>query len=310
MYNVSDKAGTILKGLLCGTAATALCSVSTAQELDYSADANFGSFALEAGFLPDPLEVEIVSGGYVDLTTALPDTGCTGFATEAPDMKLEWTQSEPGFLRVWVESEGDTTLAINDAEGNWLCDDDSYGDMNPLIELDAAVSGRYDIWVGSYSAEDNFTSVLKVSEIAESDESAHELDYSADANYGSLELETGFLPDPWEVEMMSGGDVDLALAIDEAECAGYATANPDLKLQWTQAETGLLRLWVESEGDTTLVINDSNGVWHCDDDSAGGINPLVELNAAESGQFDIWVGSYSREETLPARLMISELGGE
>lgn len=300
-----------LKLALSSAAVAAICTAAAAQELDYTAEANYGSYDLEAGFMPDPLEVEIVSGGYIDLATAIPGGECAGFATENPDMKLQWTQSEPGFLRIWVESDGDTTLAINDAEGNWHCDDDSYGDTNPVIELDAAVSGQYDIWVGSYAEEDNFTSILKVSEFGESYESSSDgLDYTADANFGTIELETGFLPDPMEVEIISGGSVDLSLAISDENCAGYATSNPDLKLQWTQESEGLLRVWAVSEGDTTLVINDSEGNWHCDDDSAGDYNPLVELQAASGGQFDIWVGSYSEDENLPVTLMISELTDE
>ncbi len=284
---------------------------AAAQTLDYTADANYGTVSLEAGFWPDPHTVEMTSGGDVDLALAIDDDICSGYATSNPDLKLQWDQSSSGLLKLWVESEGDTTLVINDSEGDWHCDDDSAGDLNPLIELDAASGGRYDIWVGSYESDDNYSATLYVSELddgpSSTSASTQSLDYSAEANYGTVSLEAGFWPDPHTVEMTSGGDVDLALAIDDDICSGYATSNPDLKLQWDQESSGLLKLWVESEGDTTLVINDSTGSWHCDDDSAGDLNPLIELDAASGGRYDIWVGSYESDDNYSSTLYISEL---
>ncbi|MDA1094354.1 MAG: hypothetical protein O3A25_13940 [Acidobacteria bacterium] len=52
-----------------------------------------------------------------------------------------------------------------DSAGNWYCDDDSGGNSNPQMDLATAGSGRYDIWVGSYSANETLTSVLRVSEL-------------------------------------------------------------------------------------------------------------------------------------------------
>jgi hypothetical protein len=61
-----------------------------------------------------------------------------------------------------------------------------------------------------------------------------------------------------------------------------------------------------SEGDTTLIINDPNGNWFCDDDSGvNGMNPALSLTPM-SGQYDIWIGTYDNA-TARARLAISEL---
>ncbi|MEO0466112.1 MAG: hypothetical protein AAF216_06180 [Pseudomonadota bacterium] len=289
---------------------SALCAgLGHAQELDYTADANFGSVELESGFLPDPHTVQITSGGSVDLAMAIDAEVCAGYATSNPDLKLHWTDESAGLLSLWVESEGDTTLVINDSFGNWHCDDDSAGGTNPLVELDTSASGQFDIWVGSYEADANYAATLYISEFAsdDGDVAPTALDYTVEANYGTVSLEAGFMPDPHTVEIASGGSVDLSAAISDASCAGYATSAPDLELAWTQESEGLLKLWVESEGDTTLVINDSAGNWHCDDDSAGNTNPLVELPAAAGGVYDIWVGSYEADSNHSSTLYISEL---
>jgi hypothetical protein len=62
----------------------------------------------------------------------------------------------------------------------------------------------------------------------------------------------------------------------------------------------------EDGEDTTLIINDPQGTWHCNDDYSGW-NPLVEVSSPAQGQFDIWIGSYSPDEQIPGTLYITEL---
>ena len=64
-----------------------------------------------------------------------------------------------------------------------------------------------------------------------------------------------------------------------------------------------------NNGDTTLLINDGAGNWHCNDDSAPGsnLNPLVDLANAPAGQYDVWIGSYRSDEQIGGTLNITEL---
>ncbi len=59
-----------------------------------------------------------------------------------------------GRLEIEVASDCDTTLLVNDAQGNWHFDDDSGGALQPELNLTdtAALNGRVDIWVGTYGA--------------------------------------------------------------------------------------------------------------------------------------------------------------
>ena len=68
---------------------------------------------------------------------------------------------------------------------------------------------------------------------------------------------------------------------------------------------------VSSDVDTTLVVNAPNGSWHCDDDSGvNGSNPQVRFDSPQSGQYDIWVGTYSSGPPRPSVLHVSEMRSE
>jgi hypothetical protein len=44
----------------------------------------------------------------------------------------------------------------------------------------------------------------------------------------------------------------------------------------------------------------------CNDDY-GGLNPMVEINNPQPGQYDIWVGSYTSGQYVGGTLKITEL---
>lgn len=121
--------------------------------LDVSADSNFGTVELGPGFAPDPHTVYVVSGGSLDISTLGLGGDCRGFATAAADYRLVLT-GDVSRLRIFFVAQdgGDTTLAVNRADGTWACNDDfSTENFNPMIELTNAPAGVYEIWVGSFN---------------------------------------------------------------------------------------------------------------------------------------------------------------
>jgi hypothetical protein len=66
----------------------------------------------------------------------------------APDFSLNYTAGNLP-LTFYVRSKADTTLLINLPDGTWMADDDSDGNLNPVLKLARPRSGRYDIWVGT-----------------------------------------------------------------------------------------------------------------------------------------------------------------
>ncbi len=130
-------------------------------------------------------------------------------------------------------------------------------------------------------------------------------DYSLDPTYGEANLSAGFTPDPYTVQVTSSGSRDARDL--GGDCRGSIANAPDFRLNYT-AGVFDLTIGVVSDSDTTLVVNGPGGAWYCDDDGGEGLNPLLEFSDPASGQYDIWVGSYSEGDYAGATLSISELG--
>ena len=144
--------------ILTSLAIVALAASASAQ--DITADATYSTFALTAGFMPDPHTIQLAAGGG----TAVSQAGCTGYIADAPDVELTFTAGELP-LHIYVTSEADTTLVINGPDGSWYCNDDTNG-FNPAVTFSPAVTGVYDIWVGTYDSGSLPAATLNISELA------------------------------------------------------------------------------------------------------------------------------------------------
>lgn len=130
-------------------------------------------------------------------------------------------------------------------------------------------------------------------------------DYALDPTYGTVTLSVGFTPDPQVVNLQSGGSIPASNI--SSSCTGYIANAPDVRLNYTAGSLPLI-LSVASGADTTLVVNGPNGSWYCDDDGGNeGMNPSLRFNTPQSGQYDIWVGTYGSSSLEPATLHISEI---
>lgn len=129
--------------------------------------------------------------------------------------------------------------------------------------------------------------------------------FDAEPNYGTVNLVSGFTPDPYVIRLQSGGNIDTSRLNNN--CRGFITDAPDVRLNY-QAGTLPLYISVNSSADTTLVINGPDGSWYCDDDGGTrGLNPSIRFETPQSGRYEIWVGTYGSSELRNAQLNISEL---
>ncbi|WP_026353853.1 hypothetical protein [Woodsholea maritima] len=133
---------------------------------------------------------------------------------------------------------------------------------------------------------------------------AYAQDFTRAPSYGVVSLATGFTPSPFEVDLQSGGELD-SLTVFGLACRGNIAQNPDYRVLF-EAGSKPLDIRVEATADTTLIINDPNGDWFCDDDGASGVNPQLVFDQPLSGQYDIWVGTYGDASLQPAKLIIHE----
>jgi hypothetical protein len=122
---------------------------------------NFGSVKLKSGFPNDPFKKQLVAGGGMEVVKA----GVKMNITKRPDFKLYYTRSDNfDKLHFYVRSKVDTTLLINLPNGKYVADDDSGGNLNPLITVRNPMSGRYDIWVGTFN-QGNAPATLYITEL-------------------------------------------------------------------------------------------------------------------------------------------------
>jgi hypothetical protein len=132
---------------LVGLCLLAASTQATAQ--DVSATPGYGTITLSAGFTPDPYTIGLEAGGGI----AVRKGNCSyGNVANAPDVDLNWQSSRGGNLYIYVVAPEDTTLLVNTPDGAWHCNDDGFGDGDPILVIPKAAAGLYDIWVGTYGS--------------------------------------------------------------------------------------------------------------------------------------------------------------
>ncbi|HYO89852.1 MAG TPA: hypothetical protein VER79_14480, partial [Candidatus Limnocylindrales bacterium] len=126
---------------------------------------------------------------------------------------------------------------------------------------------------------------------------------------GAWTLAPGFTPDPLRVPaLIGGGDIDAVHRQLGADCAGFITAEPDVRLTLEQPMP-LLNLAFVADAlttDTTLVVYAPDGTFHCNNNHSPGLfNPMVTLNPALAGDYAIWVGGFTPEVPVYGELFVT-----
>ena len=141
--------------------ALVLAAPVSAQDTD--ADPSFGTLTLDSGFSPDPHQVSVSSGGNTDASGL--GSPCAGNIANAPDIRVVYSSGSLPLI-ISANSEFDVTLVVNAPDGAWYCDDDSGEGVNPSVRFNKPMSGRYEIWVGTYSGSDYRPAVVDISELS------------------------------------------------------------------------------------------------------------------------------------------------
>ena len=101
--------------------------------------------------LYSPQTLATTAGGNAQVSTC--GVGGFGYTSEAPNFSVNLTGME-GYGRLEIEgvSGCDTTLLVRTPDGRFHYDDDSNGNLLPLLNLSssAMLNGRLDIWVGTF----------------------------------------------------------------------------------------------------------------------------------------------------------------
>lgn len=118
----------------------------------FDADPLYETVTLAANFDPDPVSIELIAGGELEIGDSLGE-GCLGFINEErPDVVLDYTSGEFS-LFIYAESSEDTTLVVRTPDGRWHCNDDGEGrGLDPTLVFARPLSGSYQIWAGTVAS--------------------------------------------------------------------------------------------------------------------------------------------------------------
>ncbi|MDZ4769351.1 MAG: SH3 domain-containing protein [Chloroflexota bacterium] len=142
--------------------ATASPPPAPAATLNFSLPAVFGSTALTSGFVPDPFSIGITAGGPANAGTL--GSGCIGYTTSAPSFSVNYTSGSFTLLRFYFIGGGDTTMVINSPSATYSCVDDSFATNNPTLDFNSPSSGRYDVFIGTFSPGGSIGGTLFITE--------------------------------------------------------------------------------------------------------------------------------------------------
>ncbi len=274
--------------------------------------------SLRSGFQPDPREVVVRAGGPRDSTT-IPQC-FAGYIPQAPSVVVDYAAGGDRPLILSVQSDSDTTLAVQRPDGSWTCVDDSEaGGLNPEVRIATPAAGRYAIHVGNLGERDvTVDATLRISgatgaspqPAVEAERRAAEARRVAPnptlaPREGAVELRAGFSPDPRDVAVQAGGGLD-STAIREDCNAGYIQSAPNVRLNWGGG-AGPLVLTAASEADVTLAVRGPNGAWLCNDDGPAGLTPQISIPDPAAGRYDVYVGRFGTPDDIqPATLRFSQ----
>lgn len=280
---------------------------------DDSTGTSSRTFMLRPGFTPDPTTATGTAGGSFQASTR--NSSCAGYIGAVSNHTLHLTSAFTN-LRVLVNSAQDTTLVIQLSNGEYRCNDDGAGNMNPLVE-GAFPAGIHRIYVGSYSQGTTPAYTIGITENANVTPAtlaggavppaAPPTPTPAAGATTAVNLTTGFMPDPQTRQGTAGGALNaMQLTSNGPGCRGFVPSSPQHTMMLTGSFQNLRVMANGGSLDTTLVIRAPDGTYRCNDDGGGNMQPLVE-GAFGPGAYQVWVGSYSASSTGPYTIGFTEL---
>lgn len=103
--------------------------------------------------LYSPTDYALTAGGPTDISSCgLPVAAWGSFSAQPNYSFFLSGMQEYGRLEIEGEASCDTLLLVRTPDGMWHFDDDSNGNLNPLINLTNTqmLNGRVDVWVGTF----------------------------------------------------------------------------------------------------------------------------------------------------------------
>ncbi|MDE0523482.1 MAG: ankyrin repeat domain-containing protein [Boseongicola sp.] len=229
---------------------------------------------LESGFGRDPRQAEVVAGGPIL-------EGCGHLPVE-PSLVVDYESGNNVLSFGTIGFRLDTMLEVATPEGDVLCDDDGGDYRNALITLPDPPSGRYEVRVGTTSADD-VGSIAEVYVTERLDERP-----AKPFPVHQWPLGAGFDREPRSERVVVGGAT-------WGEC-GHLPDEPQLVIDYESGSHALSFGTLGYRLNATLQVTTPVGDVLCDYDSGGDYDALITLGDPASGRYEVRVGTYWHED--------------
>lgn len=302
----------------------AMAQTDQAADADNPEPSAYLTLDMQAGFALDPFLVSLNGGGELDASTL--DPACVGYINDQPVLTANWGGAVD-VLRIFFYSDSDSTLVIQQPDGDYLCADDV--DENVLdaeVVAEKPSAGTYKIWVGSYEPDQLIPGLLVIT--ARPDLSLGTFDPSVLVKREPIAVEPEATAEPAamvresaaetatlvvEADTMvtatvvaSGTVPSFAVSGEDAVCGGMIGEQPDFVID-VQEGVPALRIMFEAEQDSSLVVEHADGDTFCADDDIGllNANPVLDLEEPAPGVYRIFVGRFFEDEPITGTLTVS-----
>lgn len=284
----------------------------------------------EAGFPLDPFLVSLQGGGPVEASTL--SEGCTGFIPASPAVTVDY-QGDADMLRAFFYSDGDTTLVVQTPDGDYLCDDNGNQlVLDATVEITKPVQGPYNVWVGAtdakalvpgflvFTTHDEVTAnTLALASLVKRPVAPAVLPVRDRLVHAAERLEEASAKVAAADALKAGGkavtkditaDGDLPapeLQTGDTLCGGLVNVEPSYAFDWS-GDAKALNVFVEADGDTTLLVMAPDGSFLCADDADGNrnLNPLLVISEPAAGRYLVWVGRVDPSQPVTGALTLTE----
>ena len=280
--------------------------------LDAGAAPLAGTITAAGGFEATQGAIEVaVSAGNADRVDAIdlsgtPDPpGFCGGTIDAgqPSAAIAYTaDGGTGTLAIGaMDLETDLVLVVQAPDGRVYCNDD-FVDRNPLVAVTDPPSGTYVVWVGTFAGGASAGApTLTIAETAPENDFG---DFDFDGDFGPTPftegtytvLDIGAVPSVRLVATAAEGasqEVTVqpvaANPVQGGSCSGYVETIATAAV--TLSGDGPFALTASAADDLTLTVRTPTGRWFCSDD-ADGLDPGVQIDDAEAGDYLVWVGTF------------------
>lgn len=225
----------------------------------------------------------------------LGQNNCFGYGQlDAADAVLTLDAASDQFS-IFAMSDRDLVISVIAPDGTIHCNDDSY-QLNPGVTFNNAEAGDYHVIVGGYSEGGGSQYSLYASE---GGPAFLDVTVRADAEprYGRAVFD---IASAGEGQMLTSSAVAANDPLEALPTSGYCTGYSDLSapdmVLTLDAALPMMSVYAESTTDLTMAVRTPSGEWLCNDDS-NALNPAVEVQGAQAGDYAIFVGAYSQGDT-------------